>query len=154
MNLYLVQHAEAKTKEQDSERSLSAKGWADIRKVATYVARHGDIQVRQINHSGKMRARQTAEALAEVLLPTEGISDIPDLAPMDDPVVWVSYLSETTRDLMLVGHLPHLSRLASLLLCQDASKTVIEFQKGGVVCLNRNDDGVWALRWMVTPEIV
>ncbi|MEW5957170.1 MAG: phosphohistidine phosphatase SixA [Chloroflexota bacterium] len=154
MNLYLVQHAEAKTREEDADRSLSTTGWADIRKVAAYVAGHGDIRVRQINHSGKTRARQTAEALAEALQPIEGISDIPDLAPKDDPVVWVRYLAETTRDLMLVGHLPHLSRLAGLLLCQDAAKTIIDFQKGGVVCLNRNDAGEWALRWMVIPEIV
>jgi len=155
MHLYLVQHAEAKSKEEDPDRPLSEKGLVDIRRVADFVARHGDIQVRQINHSGKTRARQTAEELAEALKPAEGTSDVPDLSPKDDPVVWVSYLAETTRDLMLVGHLPHLSRLAALLLCEDESKTVIHFQQGGVVCLGRSkDDGKWSVGWMVTPELI
>ena len=119
-----------------------------------HIARHADILIRHINHSGKTRTRQTAEILAEALQPTEGIADIPDLAPLDDPVVWVSYLTETTRNLMLVGHLPHLSKLAALLLCQDESKTVVKFLMGGVVCLGRDEEGNWSLHWMVTPEIV
>ena len=154
MNLYLVQHAEAVPKEENPDRPLSEKGRADILKVARHLSMNADIMVRQINHSGKTRARQTAELLAEALEPTEGISDVPDLAPLDDPAVWVSYLADTTRNLMLVGHLPHLSKLATLLLCKDDTKTVVDFQMGGVVCLGRADDGNWSLCWMVTPEIV
>jgi phosphohistidine phosphatase len=154
MNLYLVQHAEAMLKEENPERPLSEKGRGDIQKVAGYLARNADILIRQINHSGKTRARQTAEILAEALEPTEGISDVPDLAPRDDPNVWVSYLADTTRNLMLVGHLPHLSKLAALLLCNDDTKTVVAFQMGGVVCLGRDEGGDWSLRWMVTPEII
>ena len=154
MNLYLVQHAEAMSKEENPERPLSEKGRGDIQKVAGYLARNADILIRQINHSGKTRARQTAEILAEALEPTEGISDVPDLAPRDDPNVWVSYLADTTRNLMLVGHLPHLSKLAALLLCNDETKTVVGFQMGGVVCLGRDEGGDWSLRWMVTPEII
>jgi len=67
MNLYLVQHAEAKRKEEDPERPLSEKGRVDIRKVAVYIAGHINIKVSAIIHSGKTRARQTAEALAEYL---------------------------------------------------------------------------------------
>jgi phosphohistidine phosphatase len=122
--------------------------------VAGYVARRADILIRQINHSGKTRARQTAKLLAEAIQPPEGVSDVPDLAPLDDPSVWVSYLAETTRDLMLVGHLPHLSKLVALLICRDETKKLVDFQMGGVVCLGRDEDGGWSLRWMVTPEIV
>ena len=122
--------------------------------MAGYVARRTGIAIRQINHSGKTRARQTAELLAEAIQPPEGISDVPDLAPLDDPSVWVSYLAETTRDLMLVGHLPHLSKLAALLICGDGSQKVANFQMGGVVCIGRDEDGGWSVRWMVTPEIV
>ncbi len=154
MNLYLVQHGEAVAKTEDPERPLSDKGWEDIQRVAAYVARRTDILIRQINHSGKTRARQTAELLAEAIQPPEGVSDVPDLAPMDDPSVWVSYLAETTRDLMLVGHLPHLSKLAALLICQDGTQKVVDFKMGGVVCVGRDEEGDWSVRWMVTPEIV
>ena len=154
MNLYLIQHARAVSKEEDPDRPLSGQGRIDIDKVARFVARNGDILVRQINHSGKTRARQTAEILAQALDPTEGISDIPDLAPLDDPSVWVSYLADTTRNLMLVGHLPHLGRLAALLVCQDDSKQVVDFQMGGMVCLGRDDAGNWSFRWIITPDMV
>ena len=82
MNLYLVQHAEARPKKEDPKRPLSEKGRADIQKVAAYAARHTSIELGQINHSGKTRARQTAEALAEFLQPAEGVSQVADLAPL------------------------------------------------------------------------
>ncbi len=154
MNLYLVQHAQAKSKEKDPERPLSAEGWANIRQVAAYVAQYAGIQVRRINHSGKARAWQTAEALAEALQPPEGINQVADLTPMAEPSAWATRLAETTEDVMLVGHLPHLSKLAAYLLCQDETRPVVAFQMGGVVCLGRDETGVWSLRWMVTPEII
>ena len=52
MNLYLVQHAEALPKQEDPDRPLSAQGRADIEKVARFVAKNGDILVRQINQRG------------------------------------------------------------------------------------------------------
>ena len=55
---------------------------------------------------------------------------------------------------MLIGHLPHLSKLAALLLCHGEAQTVVEFQMGGMVCLGRDDGDDWSLRWMVTPEII
>jgi phosphohistidine phosphatase len=154
VHLYLVQHGKALSKAEDPERPLSDNGREEVRRVAGYVNRRTDILIRQINHSGKTRARQTAELLAEAIQPPEGVNDVPDLAPLDDPSVWVSYLAETTRDLMLVGHLPNLSKLAALLICQDETKKVVDFQMGGVVCLSRDEDGRWAVRWMVTPDIV
>ena len=55
---------------------------------------------------------------------------------------------------MLVGHLPYMSKLASLLLCGDETKPVIAFQTGGVLCLQRAGRDAWSVRWMVTPNIV
>ena len=154
MQLYLVQHAAPKSKEEDPERPLSEKGWADIRRVAAHLAGHADIQVRQINHSGKARAKQTAEALAEVLQPAEGSREVADINPLADPAIWARQLAEIGEDAMLVGHLPHLSKLAAHLLCRDDQLKVVDFQMGGVVCLSRDEAGAWSIRWMVTPEII
>ncbi|HEX9925867.1 MAG TPA: phosphohistidine phosphatase SixA [Anaerolineae bacterium] len=154
MKLYLVQHAEAKSKEEDPERPLSDRGWAETRTVAAYVAEHGDIEVDQIYHSGKARARQTAEALAAALHPAKGIDQADDLAPLAEAAVWAARLADMTDDVMLVGHLPHLSKLAGLLLCQDEDNSVVAFQMGGIVCLSQAQSDDWSVRWMVTPEIV
>lgn len=154
MKLYLVQHAQAKSKQEDPERPLSEQGQHDIRKVAAFVAKHGDVRVRQINHSGKTRAKQTAEVLAGTLHPLEGIAQATELEPMAEPSAWATRLASMDEDVMLVGHLPHLSKLAARLVCQNELQKVIDFQMGGVVCLFRDKPGVWSVRWLVTPEIV
>ena len=154
MTLYLVQHAQAKPKEEDSQRPLSDQGRADIGKVAAFLGERGTVQVRRIIHSGKLRARQTAEALAEHLKATGSVSENDGLAPLDDPAVWAGRLADTDEDLMLVGHLPHMSKLAALLLTDNAEQPVIRFQMGGVVCLERDEEDRWSLRWMVVPELL
>ncbi len=153
MNLYLVQHAEPKRKEEDPQRPLSEKGKADIRKVADFVVKHMGIRVKSIMHSGKLRARQTAEILAEYLNPPEGIKEVEGLEPLADPSIWVNRLIETQEDTMLVGHLPHLMKLSSYLLCQDVNKKIVDFRMGGMVCLSR-DESIWSVQWMVIPEIL
>jgi phosphohistidine phosphatase len=58
------------------------------------------------------------------------------------------------KDVMLVGHLPHLARLAALLLTGDMAKNVINFKMAGLVCLGRRTGGPWALEWMIIPELI
>lgn len=153
MYLYLVQHAEALSKEEDGSRSLSEKGIADIRKVAAYAAGL-KIQVDTICHSGKMRALQTAQVLADYLKFRKDLYHADGLSPMDDPKIWFNRISQMNENIMLVGHLPHLSRLASLILSGDAEKNLIDFKMGGIVCLKRSEDGRWAQEWIVTPEMI
>ena len=153
MFVYLVQHADAKKEEVDPSRSLSEKGLQDIKKVASYVSQL-NIKVYKIFHSGKLRAKQTAEVLSENLKPTKGITEVGGLAPLDDAEIWEERLKGMTDDIILVGHLPHLDRLASLLLCGNADKNVVSFKMAGIVCLKKNDIGEWSLQWTLTPETV
>jgi phosphohistidine phosphatase len=53
---------------------------------------------------------------------------------------------------MLVGHLPHLSRLASALLLGDPGREIVRFRMGAIVCLVRAE-GRWLLQWVLTPEL-
>ncbi len=153
MFLYLVQHGEAKKEEEDPQRGLTDKGFRDVTLAALYAEEHG-IQVDRIMHSDKTRAMQTAQVLADRLKPGRGICQANDLAPMDDPAIWSKGLSETQEDVMLVGHLPYLAKLAGLLLCGDKEKMFVDFKMGGIVCLKRSDDGRWTLEWMVVPGMV
>ena len=153
MFLYLVQHADAKKEEEDSLRPLSERGLKDISNIASYVSQL-NIKVCKIFHSTKLRARQTAEVLFEKLKPIGGTSEIDGLSPLDDPQIWTERLKDISDDLFLVGHLPHLGRLASQLLCGNADKNSIAFKMGGIVCLKRDDIGTWSLQWMLTPEII
>jgi phosphohistidine phosphatase len=111
------------------------------------------VKPRRILHSGKTRAQQTAGVWGEILGGVE-VAQADAMYPAAGPTVWAGRLGREADDLMLVGHLPHLRRLASLLLCGDAGSEVVAFENGGVVCLERNPEGRWALRWALIPGIV
>jgi phosphohistidine phosphatase len=153
MSVYLVQHADAKSDREDPLRPLSAKGRDDIMRVAAYLSQL-NIPVTMIVHSTKLRARQTAEILFEHLKPAKGLSESEGLAPLDEPAIWAERLKDVQDDVILVGHLPHLARLASLLLCGDSKRTIVSFRMGGVVCIGKENSGLWSLQWMLTPEVV
>ena len=154
MNVYLAQHAQAVSEQEDTERPLSESGRSDIKKVAAYIAAAGNVNVQDIFHSGKTRAEQTAEVLAEQVSPSKVCKAADGLKPLDDPSVWAERLAQRTEDVMLVGHLPHLSKLVSLLLYRDVEKEVVEFQMGGIVCLGRDGSRNWLIRWMLIPDVV
>ena len=153
MYLYLMQHAEAKREEDDPARYLTEKGRRDIESIAHHMKRL-HVQVRQIFHSDKTRAQSTAKVLARYLQPPAGVSGASGLAPLDDPEIWASRIAEMDEDILLVGHFPHLGRLATLLMGGDKERSVINFQMGGVVRLRRMEAGQWAVDWMVVPEIM
>lgn len=160
MHLYLVQHAEAVSKEEDAAQSLSERGLQNIAKIAKY-ASGLDLsesialqKVEHIFHSNKIRAIQTAQVLDEYIKSKNGISEKDGLSPMDDPRIWFERISQIKKDIMLVGHLPHLSRLASLLLCGDMERNIIDFKNAGIVCLKKTDDNRWSLGWMIIPEMI
>jgi phosphohistidine phosphatase len=153
MLVYLVQHAAAKAKEDDPTRDLTEVGRMEIEHVAHHLKRL-NVQVKQIFHSGKTRARSTAEILAWHLKPPAGITEAPGLAPLDDPAIWADRIGGLTEDIMMVGHLPHLARLAALLMAGDQEKNIVNFQMGGAVRLQQMSPGQWAVDWMVLPEII
>jgi phosphohistidine phosphatase len=153
MFLYLVQHAEAKREEDDPARYLTEKGRRDIESIAHHMKRL-HVQVKQIFHSDKTRAQSTAKVLARYLQPPAGVSEASGLAPLDDPEIWESRIAKMDEDILLVGHLPHLGRLATLLMSGEKERSVINFQMGGVVRLRRMEAGKWAVDWMIVPEII
>jgi len=153
MFLYLVQHAEARSEADDPRRDLTEKGRMDIEAVAHHLKRL-KVEVKQIFHSGKTRAQTTANILAEHMQPSAGISEAQGLAPMDAPEIWAERLAKTDDNIMLVGHLPHLGRLAALLMSGDKERSVVNFQMGGAVRLQRMEGDQWALDWMIVPNII
>ena len=152
MEIYLVQHGESKAETEDPERPLTERGKAEVGSIARYAAALR-IQVDSIIHSGRLRAKQTAELFAQYLSPPQGIREEKGLGPLDNPQQAKRLVEQEERPLMIVGHLPHLSRLASLLILGDPEKEVIEFKMGGVVCLGRSDDS-WAVEWALTPRLI
>ena len=153
MRLYFVQHGEAVSEEVNPQRPLSDKGRLDVQKMGKFLSRT-KLKVEPIWHSGKTRALETAAILTEAL----SIKDAPvmrqGLTPLD-PVEGIEReLRKREENLMIVGHLPFLGRLASTLLIGSTSPNLVAFQQGGVVCLERLEAGSWSLKWMVNPELL
>lgn len=152
MALYLVQHGKSLPKEEDPDQGLSESGMEEVQRIAD-VARGYGIRVATILHSGKKRARQTAEIFADRLSPADGLHEKTGLKPLDD-VTAMAGLIDSKPDLMLVGHLPFMERLTGWLITGDAGQPVFKFQNGGIVCLDRPaESGKWVIKWSLSPNI-
>jgi len=153
MRVYLSQHGEAKPKEADPQRRLTDQGKRDVQKVAEFL-RPLHLKVAAVWHSSKPRARQTAEILASALTCAPGVIQRDGLAP-NDPVGPVREVFEKADgDLMVVGHLPFLSRLAASLVTGSEQPEVVSFQYGCVVSIERGDKRDWTVSWMIVPELL
>jgi phosphohistidine phosphatase len=150
MDLYLMQHGEAKPETEDPSRPLTETGRLEVERVARYAARLS-LGIVLVEHSGKLRARQTAEIVAARLKPRPRVEERSGLAPNDDPVDVARALHEANEPRLLVGHLPHLARLASLLVVGDATRPVLAFRMAALVALAREGQG-FRVRFVLPPD--
>lgn len=151
MALYLVQHGKSLPGEVDPEKGLSDEGIAEVKRIAKAALAH-NVHVSAIRHSGKKRARQTAEHIGRILSISQ-IAQIAGMNPLDDVEEFAQPLSPGAN-LMLVGHLPFMERLASWLTTGAIDFTVFKFQNGGIVCIDRLPDADrWTIKWALMPNI-
>jgi phosphohistidine phosphatase len=145
MQLFLVHHGDAVGAEVDPRRPLSPKGRTDVERLAAEAAARG-ARPQVVWHSGKLRARQTAEAFWRACNALAEFSATKDLQP-DDPPKWIrDRLRMDTRDLMIAGHFPHLPRLLALLIT--GGEAGVDFPLHGVVTLVTHDEGAtWQELW-------
>jgi len=148
--IFLVQHGEAKPEEEDPERKLTEKGKKDAQKVAKFLKEKG-IEVQKIYHSGKKRAEETALIYAKFLKP-EKVEKAENMNPLDNPFFWAEKLKEKEENTMLVGHLPHLSKLSSLLLTGNPEKEIIRFEYAGCVALKKEKD--FKIKFLIIPSLI
>jgi len=138
LDVYLIQHAESLSEKEDPERPLSEEGKATMEKIGSLAVRLG-INPDMIYHSGKLRAKQTAEILAQHLRLSDKVRQRPGLAPLDQVLPTADWLQKEaasgTRSLAIVGHLPFLDKLASLLVAGNENVGVVGFQHGAIVKL-------------------
>ena len=149
--LYLVHHGEAVPSSVDAQRPLTATGRAAVERLAREAAGRGVAPV-EIWHSGKLRARQTAEALRLVCNPLAAFTMVRGLQPADPSDILADRLAGETRDVLLVGHMPHIARLLRRLL--DRVGEEVGFPPHGVVALEPDPGGDptrWREVWRLGP---
>jgi phosphohistidine phosphatase len=147
LKLFLVHHAEAVSPDVDTRRPLSPLGEAQAARAAREAAAHG-ARPAVVWHSGKLRARQTAQAFWRACNALAEFAATSDLQPDDPPWRMRDRLKGESRDMLIAGHFPHLPRLRSLLL-KDANGSQ-SFPLHGVVALETDDDGeTWRELWTI-----
>lgn len=148
MKIFLAQHAEAIDKETDPERPISPQGAANATRVAVKIAEKNPGIV-AVCHSGKLRAKQTAEIFAEHVGTTD-VKSVSGMGPNDSVEDFIRGLDK--EGILYVGHLPHLDTTLTSLLCGGRDHGLVAFRNAGVACIDINANGS-SLLWYLTPDI-
>ena len=139
MRLFLVHHADAVSPVVDPERPLSPAGRGHAEALAGQAAGAG-VKPDVIWHSGKRRARETAEIFWRACNPLASLNMVRGLRPEDSPGWMRDVLRAEDRDVMLVGHMPSLPALLHELIGDAA------FPPHGMVWLEREANGAFVER--------
>ena len=147
MHLFLVHHGVAVGAEEDARRPLSAVGLANAARVSAKAAALG-AKPDVVWHSGKLRAKQTAQEFWRACNALAELSASKGLQPDDPPQRIRDRLRAESRDVALAGHFPHLPRLLALLTT--GGEAGADFPINGVVALVTNDEGeTWRELWRI-----
>ena len=141
MRLALVHHADAVGPDVDPQRPLSALGHEQADRLAAQT-KAAQFSPAVIWHSGKLRARQTAEAFLRACNPFAEFRMVRGLHPDDPPEIIRDALAGESQDLLVVGHMPHIPALLQMLVPGAA-----QFPAHGLVMLERDDQGRWEEIW-------
>lgn len=151
MRLHLLRHAEAVDNPDDDARVLSAFGRSSLEPLAglVYAGRllPEDLEVW---HSPLLRAEETAQLFVRHARLRSRLHLRSGLRPEDDPAELLPTLMERSADLLLVGHEPFLSTLATLLLVGAPYPPKVIMEKASLLCLERLGGGThvsWCIRW-------
>lgn len=141
----LVHHGDAVLATVDPSRPLSPGGRSAAQRLAGSAAARG-VRPECVWHSGKLRARQTAEIFWRACNPLATMTAERGLQPGDPPEWMRERLFGDTRELLIVGHMPHLARLLRLMIAGDADNALVTYPPHGVVALDASDER-WIERW-------
>jgi phosphohistidine phosphatase len=142
MRLSLLRHGIAADRgrlkyENDSERPLTPKGERQMRRIAQGLQASG-LSYDLILSSPYLRAKQTADIVAQALSAPEGVLLADALTPERNPRQLIEALRtdyHEQQDILVVGHEPYLSRLISTLLTGGPNLSVV-LKRGGLCALD------------------
>jgi len=159
MDLFLLRHGIAEEQAArggpDRERRLTDKGIRRVQQIAQAM-QEMELDFDLIVSSPLQRARETAEIVAHVLHFEDRLQFSSHLAIPASSTKLIEQINRTQplpQSVLLVGHEPHLSGLASLLLAGTPSVELV-LKKGGLGKLEVS--GLQAARcaslaWLLTP---
>jgi phosphohistidine phosphatase len=157
--LYLVRHAIAAERDaewpDDTKRPLTERGVARFKEIVKGL-RGLDVAMDEIFTSPLVRAKQTAELLAEGLEGKPPVKVLDALAPGHTAASVMTSLAKAAkrRRIALVGHEPELGELAAYLI---GAGRALPFKKGGVCRIDvgsLSSRRAAALVWFLPPAVM
>ncbi len=161
MELYLLRHGNAVERTvgiKDRERPLTPKGRKKIDAIARRLLEL-EVSFDTIMASPFARARETAEILAARMNYKKDVIYSGNMLPGMNPKALARELQEkpvSGSSILLVGHEPDLSNLASFLIC-GTNCISIDLKKGGLCKLEVETfdaEGGATLQWLVPPSLL
>jgi len=153
VRLYLVRHGEAVSDAIDDRRPLSERGIEEIRKMTRFL-QDSCAEVEVIYHSTKLRARQTAEIFQSGLQVKKDLIEKAGLAPNDPVAPIADFLEGQKGGVMVVGHMPFMGALISLLVTGEDNKNLVGLPTGGIAILEKKHGGPWLISAMIDPKML
>lgn len=152
MDLYLVRHGESLSPTIDQEQSLSEKGKEEVQKMGMFLKTH-PISIDLIVHSSKKRAEETAQLLILGMKKNIALVKKEGLNPNDPVAPIIDWINHENKEIMIVSHLPFLTKLASKLLVDEEKRPLISFGPSSV-CFLSNREGFWQLYWCLSASMI
>jgi phosphohistidine phosphatase len=154
MKVFLMRHAHADYGPPDPERVLSGRGLECARQMAAFVETRDFFEFEEIWCSPYNRARQTAEPFASIRGQSLKTRYKDMLVPHGDPAALLPQLKKLERSVLIVGHNPHLSLLASFLIGINRERSYLPFKKGAIMALKSDDfsETGYRLQAYLTPS--
>jgi phosphohistidine phosphatase len=121
------------------------------------------MDIRRILHSGKLRAEQTAQIIADSLESTVNLELCSGISPNDAAAVFIEdqkliqsmgqKIGQETggSNILIVSHMPFVSNLCSTLLTGSA-EVEFDFTPGTLACLFY-EYKEWSMEFMIRPDI-
>ncbi len=154
MRIYISRHAAAVSKNEHPERPLSDIGRDQAKQVSAF-AKAAGMEIGSAFHSGKARAKQTAEIYAKTLGGDIDVQATTGLSPEDDPMALDGFLDGLTAPALFAGHLPHLEGFIHHLTTGAADAGFLKLSPAALICLDREPGRRrWRLAWYVEPSLI
>lgn len=151
MRLYLIRHGDALGPEVDPARPLSQRGRDEAEKLGAYLGSLS-LQVSEIWHSTKLRAKETATIVNETAAFRAPLLERQGLSPNDPSEEILPEIDAATGDLCIVGHLPFLPALSACLVSDPRGESPWTMTTCGTICFERDGTGKWEKKWSVAPD--
>jgi phosphohistidine phosphatase len=153
MRLYVLQHGDAVPEADDPDRPLSPRGRQDMERLRDLLASRGH-RVERVLHSGKTRALQSAELVAQGVLSSGAAQATAGLRPKDDPANFIDRLPVLGSDLLIASHMPFVGQLVAALVTGNAGAQCVAFSPGTLVVLAGEPGAGWLIELVLPPGLL